>query len=57
MQAVIVPLKPVSLNDWEQTDIAWWHLLAAARAAWQDGREGTLEARRAIEQATKHLRR
>lgn len=57
MQAALVPLKPASLAEWEATDIGWWHLLAAAHAAWQQGRESMAAARKATQQATAHLRR
>jgi hypothetical protein len=56
MEACLVPLRPQSLAEWADTDMAWWHELAAAKAAWQEGRETTAATRQAIQQATAHMR-
>lgn len=56
MEACLVPLRPQSLAEWAETDMAWWHELAAAKAAWQEGREAVGEMRREIERATAPMR-
>jgi hypothetical protein len=57
MEALFVPLRPSSLAEWAETDMAWWNELAAAKAAWMEGKAAANETRAAIAQATAHLRR